>query len=199
MDDKRLIVDIETMGTTPNSVVLQVALQAWDDNINTQPTAHVWNLDAKAQERLGRTISYDTVLWWQNQSKDAVNAVFGASKAIVLTRFIMEFAATLEGYIEQGYREVWANAPSFDLVIIEDLLRGKCELPWKFYHWRDQRTLEATYQALFRRKAKDVFAAHVAQVEGLPHTADYDVRKQAVLISQMVQAIKGLNQLELPL
>ena len=195
MDSKRLIIDIETLGVRPDSVVLQVELIAWDDNAENPVVAQrSWNLDGKQQQQSGRTIDYDTVLWWQNQSREATNSVFhNPGKTTKPLTFPLEFSEALRELTETGFKDVWANSPSFDLVILTDLV-DPVTLDWSFRDWRDQRTLEAVYMAVTGRNPKVYFKDMVAALPGMPHTAPYDCMKSAKMIYHMIRDLKTLKQ-----
>ena len=205
MDSKRLIIDIETLGTKPNAVVVQVAAVLWnDDTEDNVVLKQTWNLDVPSQQRVGRSIDYDTVLWWRNQSADAFNNVFADSAPrlpITAFRFqLADFMQVVNKYYGSSDIEVWANSPSFDLVILESLFGNDM---YKYRNWRDQRTLEALYKLVTRKNPKTQLAqpcddyAVKRSNGGLPHTAEYDALWQGKFISLMVKELRFAKQGEL--
>ena len=142
-----------------------------------------------SQQCIGRSIDYNTVLWWRNQSADAFNSVFSEdSLRIPILAFRIQFKQFMEvvaKYYGSTDIEVWANSPSFDLVILQSLANTEI---FKYRNWRDQRFLEAMYKLVLRKNPKtnlaqacDDYAAKRSN-GGLPHTAEYDALWQGKFI-----------------
>lgn len=202
MSNKRLIFDIETLGTKPDAIVVQVAAVLWNDDTDDHVVLkQTWDLDTLTQHQAGRSVDYNTMLWWKNQSKDAFNTVFDDSisrlSADDFRLQFTEFMDVVNKYYGSNDIEVWANSPSFDLVILESLLGIAI---YKYRNWRDQRTLEAVYKLVLRKDPK----THLAQVcdeyatqrsnGGFPHTATYDAIWHGKFISLMLKSLCFSNQ-----
>lgn len=137
MTDKQLatdvMVDIETLDTTPNAVILSIGAVAFNRAgvIDTFYT----NISLKDNLKHNRTISEDTFYWWMSQDKQA-GKVLGENPTtmyLALHRFL-EFMRS-NGDIRK--LRLWGNGAAFDNVILRDALSqitlGGAEV-WKFYN-----------------------------------------------------------------
>ena len=68
----RIMVDLETLGTAPGSVILSIGAVRFDVEKGLLDEFYV-NIDVESSQRLGLTIDGDTVMWWLKQS-DAARA-----------------------------------------------------------------------------------------------------------------------------
>lgn len=133
-----VMVDIETLSTQPNAFVTQISAIAFDKEFNIIDTFSI-NIDVW-QRQLGAHIDTKTVEFWQEQPRSVKKNVFGgvASAEFALAGF-NAWLDTLD------INKIWANSPSFDLVILNDMFNrirpGDNNLP-KFYKWLDVRTIK---------------------------------------------------------
>lgn len=131
----KLMIDLETLGTKPNSAILSIGAVAFDSdgihdefyvNVNiASSTLHKFDMDS------------DTIYWWLEQDSKAGQVLSKDKKtAEVALSMLHEFVA--KGV---GFNEVWANSPSFDLVMLKNYQSklGFTEL-WPFWIERDFRT-----------------------------------------------------------
>lgn len=145
--------DFETMGTRPDTVVLSLGAAVFnrDGIIETKG----WNFNRFYQEEMGRTVSADTLAWWQKQSGDA-QAVF--RKAGHEAMKLEDFCTDLHDWIlEVGRRtgdkdfssvKPWGNGADFDISILTDIyqqfgVEQNFQSPFKFWNHRCFRTLNA--------------------------------------------------------
>ncbi len=62
------MIDIETLGTEPGSVVLSVGAVKFDPFNNIEPNnGKHWMLDVDAQTNVGRLVDESTLAWWGKQ------------------------------------------------------------------------------------------------------------------------------------
>ena len=68
-----IMVDIETLDTVQSAVVLSIGAVAFDPHTKELGEKFYveFTTDLQAQQRLGRTISADTVTWWMQQGAAA--------------------------------------------------------------------------------------------------------------------------------
>lgn len=172
---KALALDIETLDTTPTSIVIQIAAAAYTytekGSGKTLPALDL-RLNTPSQIQRGRTISTDTMKFWFGDCDN--KAVLGA--ILVNQDVPVEIALrTLCDYIKQhGVEEIWSQGPTFDIGILENLMaQFGIEVPWKFYQVRDLRTV----QNFVGMDAK----AKAIKASGVTHNASDDVRTQIEL------------------
>jgi exodeoxyribonuclease VIII len=134
---KHLMVDLETCGTTPDTVILTlgaVHFDPWDSGVTDQIYL---KLDLDDQDKLGRKIDAKTIEWWSTQDPAVMEEAFSEDGRI-------PFADALEQFrkFAWGCDAFWSHGSIFDLVILENALFqiGK-PLPWQFWQIRDTRTL----------------------------------------------------------
>jgi len=134
-----IMLDIETLATSPDSVILTFgavkfnpfeAYQELNDGL-------YFRVNVDEQLELGRAVNEDTVAWWGTQNEQVREEALGEHNRVGLEDFTKE----LNRFVV-GADRIWAQGPVFDIVILENLYRqlGK-PAPWPYYVIRDSRTL----------------------------------------------------------
>lgn len=173
MDATHIVIDLETLGTNPHAAIATIAVVVIEELTITQEL--YMRVDLRGWQQSHRTCDADTALFWMNQEK--------AARHEVTTRERLALDAALSQIIDLVglYRRpcIWAKSPSFDCVILRTAFE-QCSLdtPWKYWHERDIRTLEALFPAL-----KEI------PFEGVQHHALHDAKHEAR------QVIEGLRLL----
>lgn len=135
-----LMIDIETMGKSPNGAIIAIGAVFFD--IRTGETKGRFSLpvDLESAQELGMEIDASTVLWWFNQSVQAIS-MWNTKQNVTLQVALEEFIAWY-GRNAQNKTSVWANAPTFDLDIMRNAFRlANLGTPWHFKQERCVRTL----------------------------------------------------------
>ena len=133
---KHVMLDLETLGTTPGCVVLSIGAVEFDLDGVTGSSFYVNLLRDPQIKNYGLTTEASTIEWWSKQSDNVRNKLNSDQKhpfdAIV--QFSKWFQSVSAIY-------VWSQGLNFDVPIF-DVLRNKTGLPplWKFYNARDTRT-----------------------------------------------------------
>ena len=71
------MIDIETLGTEPDSVVLSVGAVKFDPFTLTDPHAKtLWRPEIDAQSNAGRSVLDDTLQWWAKQPQHIQDEAF---------------------------------------------------------------------------------------------------------------------------
>lgn len=134
-----IMLDIETLATSPDSVILSfgaVKFDPFDLDKDMGPGLY-FRIDVDEQLRLGRRADEDTILWWGRQSEEVREEALGEADRTSLEDFTRE----LNRFIV-GAKRIWAQGPVFDIVILENLYRQLNKPPpWLYYLIRDSRTL----------------------------------------------------------
>lgn len=171
---KDLSIDLETMATTPDAMILSIGA-AWFDRdtgeVQTPPFYRVIIITAGP----ARKMDPSTVQWWLLQSEPARLAVAG--KDLTGSCTLADALDELSVVIESGVERVWGNGTMFDLSILEDAYRQiRVRVPWHYRAPRDMRTLVDAAQALG-------FDPQSISFKGDMHRADHDAVHQARVIS----------------
>lgn len=188
-----IMLDIETMGVRNNAIVLEVAI-AW-----LSEGGHVhskeWKLNAGWQERQGRTMDLDTVLWWSTQANNDIfrKAADNEGSTPHIT-FALDFCNTLKDLYSKGYTTLWAKSPTFDYIILRDLIQEtyKGDEVFPFRQLRDVRTLEAIAELLGFEHGT-LGQKPVEPSDGVPHTALYDAQKQLMECYNMMNFLRAIK------
>ena len=170
--DTHLMVDIETLGKGPDSIILSLGAVtfipagefALEDSI-------YYELNAELQNR---TVEIDTVRWWMKQETAApINGDVLLQDALIrLNNFIAEYKP----------KHFWANGSSFDFPILTHAyLAAGISIPWGYSDIKDYRTM----RKLFR---------HVPMIQKNPneHHALDDAKYQAMHLSAILVNLDGM-------
>jgi len=158
------MIDIETLGTSTDSVVLTIGGVKFDPNDESRGTwdEFYYSLDIAEQleeveGRHAREVCDKTIEWW---AKTNANMLLEELDNPERTPVIDVLKALNTWQV--GTKFIWAQGPQFDMPILENLFRGYYHhIPWTgFWRIRDSRTLLGLME-VDPRKSID-FAAHNA-------------------------------------
>ena len=134
------MIDIETMGTKADCVVLTIGAVKFD--INTQGSIEdtmYLHLNIDAQRALSRSVDCDTMTWWDTQDAAVRDEAFKLDGRMPL----VDALTALSTFVE-GAETVWSQGPTFDMIILENLYTQlNMTVPWRYSRVRDSRTLFA--------------------------------------------------------
>ena len=129
------MIDIETLGTTPDAHILTIAAQIFN------PLQRDWfgesyytRVDFESQAN--RRIEQGTIDWWATQGESQTEAFAEAD------RVPLEQALEGLGRLIWQSKRIWANGSNFDMTILEHAYKSyNRALPWQYFHVRDARTV----------------------------------------------------------
>jgi len=137
---RHVMVDIETLGTKPGSVILSIGACRFDESGIGERFYRP--IDVFDSLMAGLTINPETVEWWQARDAAAKGAL---RPALPLLEALHAFAGFVVARPSTDPpRLVWAKGPDFDLVLLGaayDAVGGP--RPWKYNATRDVRTILA--------------------------------------------------------
>lgn len=174
------MLDIETLATSPNAVILTVGCVKFDPYTTTVPHSDFYRkIDVDQQTALGRAVDDSTVEWWSNQPKHVQDEAFSSDGRISCEEFVKD----LRQYLN-GVDKIWYHGANFDMVIIENLFdQLNSGRTWQFWQLRDSRTL---FDVMPRDPRKDFDQSNL-------HNSLEDARVQARAV-QRTFAHLGLQQ-----
>lgn len=132
------MLDIETLATTPDAVVLSFAAVKFNEFVADNSFYDELNiaLDVDDQIALGRRVDQEAVDWWAKQPVEVQQFAFSDKRTS-----IADFIIKLNKFIV-GTDRIWAQGPVFDIAILENLYRQiGMPIPWLYYNIRDSRTM----------------------------------------------------------
>jgi len=159
-----IMLDLETLGTTPGSVILALAAVPFDHaGVYTKDALYL-KFSAMHAGAFGFRTNLLTQMWWDKQSPEARHEAFSG------TLTPLDLVESLTKYLEDSPDvKVWGNGANFDNVLVaayyEKLDR---KLPWKYSNDRCYRTLKNITPLRFLTNKPTV-----------AHNAFYDAEAQA--------------------
>jgi hypothetical protein len=136
MKFKNLMIDIETLGTKPYSIVLSIGAVEFDFESKQTGKEFYERIELQSSIDSKLRMSADTMKWWFNQSREAQKELFINPKP--LKEVLSLFTTFCKG---KGYT-VWGNSAKFDLGLIDNLYDiHKQGIPWGKWSEADVRTL----------------------------------------------------------
>lgn len=184
-----LMIDLETLSTEMNAVVLSLGAQLFNNDGLIGDGFEVF-FSVDEQIAMGRHVSSSTLAWWLTQ-EDLTRINMANNLCCTMPHNCYQ---ALVDFITYTYRMpinyVWSNGANFDLPVLhlfrQDVIRGQdnlgiqnCTFPWNYYDERCYRTL--------------IKIANVTKPYTTTHSALQDSKDQALL------AIEAANKLGLTL
>jgi len=174
MTKKRVMLDIETLGTDPGAAIVSLGAVTFGDGSRE---GFYRSVNLPSATGAGLSVDGDTLEWWLEQSDTAQQQLTGGKDLETALADFNEFVHDAD--------ELWANSPSFDLAIIKfamELL--DIEPAWDFYQERDFRTLKN----LPGRPKIERSDEHHAMAD-----ADYQADVAAEMLNRYVRVVYGEN------
>lgn len=156
---KDFLIDFETLGKNPDSIVIDLSVIVFENDVNNIPTFE--ELVQKGQrfkfsissQKESRTFDQSTVDWWKEQSEKAKENLKASPDDYTVKEGIVEFIKHLEDNgIKQGRSQGWCRGMSFDFPVLKSLLQEAFDIvdtdsvePCKFWNQRDIRTAIECY------------------------------------------------------
>lgn len=160
LDKMNVMVDLETLGTASNSVIISMGAVAFDNEGNTLSTFYR-RIDPQSCVDAGLKVDVSTVMWWMKQS-DAARAAFN-EKGVLLAAALGDFAMWVP---EDAC--LWGNGATFDNVLLTNAYKAAgLKAPWPYWRDRCYRTVKALYPHI-----------SAGAFEGAAHNALADARHQ---------------------
>tara|TARA_R110000824_G_scaffold68916_1_gene177659 strand:- start:2181 stop:2720 length:540 start_codon:yes stop_codon:yes gene_type:complete len=138
------MLDLETLGTKTDSVILSIGAAAFNEDSITNEFYTTINVQSCVEK--GLKMYPDTVCWWAKQSDAAKKGVFESTTTLpsALSDFSL-WVRSMEADMLDSVR-MWGNGEDFDNVILREayLKVGvpPSRIPWHFSNNRSYRTLK---------------------------------------------------------
>ena len=170
----KIMVDIETLGLQPSSVILSIGAVVFD-NFADKLDFYV----ELVQKQSGRTCDLETINWWNQQTIPIPNGTDSLYSALDKFRSWIKLVHT------EGDLEIWANGTDFDITILTHAFIQVDDLPvpWKYNAVRDYRTLYKLFPEVPRPKMDS----------SKKHNALEDAKHQAAHAEAIFEHIRSLR------
>jgi hypothetical protein len=173
------MVDIETLGTKSDCVVLTVGGVKFDPFSGEPPhSPFLYKLDIDQQKEAGRVVDEGTLEWWSKQDPDIRDEAFDPDGRISVNKFCNEFNKWLVGVDKK-----WAQGPRFDYGILEHLFE-QFDIHKNWFYWdeTDSRTLFSLVPGDPRKNTEGKQIDH--------HSALADAYNQAVAVQESFKLLR---------
>lgn len=141
-----IMLDIETLATGPNSVVITFGAIRFDpfaddcdsvDGDAIRMDTFYRRIDPASFTWPEAIIDDNTLAWWAKQSPEVQYEAFTDHDRHDISDVMRDFHRWCK-----TYDNVWANGPAFDIVILEQVCKQLGRgFPWQYWQVRDARTV----------------------------------------------------------
>ena len=182
------MVDLETAGQIPGSVILSIGAVAFDPETGEIDDGFYSVVNRVSCICAGLRYDQDTIDWWMKQAPEA-RAVLTESNRDDAPSLLVALAA-FNGYLARFAGEearVWGNGSDFDNALLASAYRAVGIKPgWKFWNSRCYRTLKNLHPDVPLEKRTGVF-----------HNALDDARTQAEHALQIFAKMRTATRFEI--
>lgn len=177
---QHLMIDIETLGTGINSVVLSIGACYFEPRTGEIGKTFHQHIRMGTSTMYGMEMDTETILWWMNQSEDARKSIINGQKS---GSNIVNVLIHFRHFVDKRVKP-WSNGATFDISILENSFnKCKVDVPWCFWNIRDVRTIVELGRELdFDPKVDMPF-------QGTRHDALADAIHQAEYVSAIWQKL----------
>ena len=132
------MLDIETLGHLPGSIVLSIGAVKFCPIRGEIGDTFYTNIRVKEQQAAGLTSTPGTLSFWRKPENAKAFEALKQEPRVAYPTALEQLSDFLR---DSEY--VWANDPDFDCVLLESLYRaaGSEVYPWKYYNKRSCRTI----------------------------------------------------------
>jgi len=162
----QVMIDIETLGTKPGSVIVALGAIRFDKYTTYQ--GFYQKIDAKSCVELGLKMDPDTVMWWLKQADEPRQEI--TKPGIHLSEALIRFNDWISSFPEnEKETKVWGNGSDFDNVLLSSAYdAADIKRPWSYSNNRCYRTIKNLYPEIPLDRS------------GTHHNAYDDARDQAL-------------------
>lgn len=177
-----IMVDTETLGTSPNSVILSIGAVKFDPDTRQFTDEFYTVISTKSCLEIGMTIDPDTVDWWNHQSDEARIVLEQAKAEPPICMTIYDALQAFSGFAHWNSC-IWGNGSDFDNAMIQEAYRKlNIRQPWAFWNNRCYRTM------------KNMIKLEAPKRQGTYHNALDDAKTQALHLCDILAAMRGGNK-----
>jgi len=135
---RSIMLDLETLGTSQDSVILTLGAVKFDPYTTVDPNLPCYvRLDVDEQIAAGRIVDEKTLEWWSEQPFHIREEALSENDRVSVTDFIEAFTKYCN-----GAEFIFSQGTTFDIILLENLFQTNgYNVPWHYWQVRDSRTL----------------------------------------------------------
>tara|TARA_B100000029_G_scaffold223710_2_gene221689 strand:- start:8821 stop:9429 length:609 start_codon:yes stop_codon:yes gene_type:complete len=182
-----VVLDLETLGSVNNSVILSVGMVAVDSTKDYTfdeliKDGYYAKLDVKSQVDAGRKIHKDTLQWWSEQGEAAQHILKPSPKDMHWSKLREDMISWLTDQgVDTHKVKVYSRGSHFDFGLLHDLFRitegvGQDDLPWRYWNIHDSKTV------VFTLLGRDVWDMGVEPEGFIHHDCLHDAAREYLTI-----------------
>ena len=148
------MLDIETLATSPNAVVIQVGFVPFDISSGVVgKNKFLINISSEDCQKYGLETNPDTIAFWEKQDRAIWNSTQENPQPLEVA--LRELAAFIRQNLSSSRRRIWSHA-TFDIPVVSNAYNvAGIEIPWNYRETRDIRTLNWLHTSLLEKKEKE--------------------------------------------
>ncbi len=137
-----LMLDIETLGRTPGSVIFQIGAIRFDPETFLFEDTTFVEICPESCRCHGLTTDPETIAWWQTRNLDP-----NTLKGTILPKALDTLTSFITSTPEP--ENIWCNGTSFDFPLLEAAYRATSKTPpWQYWQQRAQQTQHTNHRSL---------------------------------------------------
>lgn len=162
-----IMVDLETLGLTPGSVIRSIGAVAFDPLSGKLGAEFYANIQEASCLEAGLTVDPATLTWWERETSPEARARLRIDQRPL--PYVLDWFTKF--WRQQDGEQLWAHGPNFDEVLLAAAYRAVGEaVPWDYRAPRCTRTI---YNLAGVAPNRDV---------GVQHDALVDAKNQAIAV-----------------
>jgi DNA polymerase III epsilon subunit-like protein len=180
----QMMIDLETFSSDSYASIVQIGAIVFGNDFKEVDSFFI-NVEHRHNKELGFHEDKDTILWWAEQSPEAIRALCNPHP-VHIEDALKEF---IEFYKSYEIDVVWSHA-TFDFVILSNAMKKLgIEMPWRYSGYADLRTV-----AMMAKKFAG-FDVKKVPFEGITHNAIDDCSHQIKYLREAYDAMFGFVEI----
>lgn len=171
-----VMVDLETMAATSDAAVLSAGLVEFNSKEIIRSTEI--RCTSSGMRLAGRKFDTETLEWWLRQSDEARKLLLAEPRHDSIDSFV---DAIVDWFPQTKDMKVWGKGPSFDLVILRDMMGDRT--PWHYFQECCVRTM------LLVAKANQ-WTEILEKEPEVAHGAESDALHQARQVQEVMRKVR---------
>lgn len=169
-----IMLDIETLGTGSNAVVVSISAIIFDIKTGDIGECFEVGIDTNEQVIKGGIIDQETIDWWDKQSGEAKSEL-----SRLLKEPVYDALTSFNDFIKRNFTapskiKLWGNGATFDNVIVRNLFKRQ-GIDFKIPYYADMDVRTLVYLAKVNTKSYDFTGVKHRGIDDCKHQIKYCV------------------------